>query len=202
MDREKLREEITLWNRCINNEKGAWDDFYERYHKLIWKPIHQKIPDHHVKFDKEDIFIEAFIRIKRKLYQWKRRARLTTYVGCITRSAIIDYMRKHRKVITLGNRNVISIYGDEEDENGEKRIDPDDPRADPKFIEGKIYVDEILSSRNFSSQEVLLIKLRFLEERSPKEVADRFGVSLAVVYTRESRVRSKLKKLILAGDSL
>lgn len=198
MDREKLREEITLWNRCINNEKGAWEDFYERYHRLIWSLIHKKIPDHHVKFDKEEIFNEAFLRIKRKLYQWKRRARLTTYVGCITRSAIIDYIRKHGRFISVGERGTSSIY--EENKDGEKKIDPVDPRADPKFIEGKIYVNEILSL--FPPEDALLIKLRFVEGHSPEKVANMLSISVNALYTRESRVRSKLREQVLAGENL
>jgi RNA polymerase sigma factor (sigma-70 family) len=181
MDEEQLNEEIQLWKRCIDNEKGAWETFFERYHRLIWWVINRELPG--AGFDKDDIFQEASEKIIKSISQWKKKASLATYIRVISRNATIDYIRKHGRNIELGEDSAIS-----RDEMKEKK----DDKADPELLYNKIDIAKILKS--LSRQDALLIRMRYFDGDSSEDIAAFFHISVNALHTRESRALSKLKK--------
>ena len=198
-----LKEEIELVEWCLRNEMGAWDTFYKRYEKLIWKVIYQKLPDNYAKFDKNVIFWEAFEKIWRTLYQWRREARLTTYIGVIVRSVTIDYIKREGRIITLGSEEEDSeevslpVKKTVDEDNYDKPIGVYSGVKSFRKEERKIYVKELLNqiSESLLPREKIYVTLDFLKEWPPEELADFFHISKEAVYTMRCRVLAKLKKI-------
>jgi RNA polymerase sigma factor (sigma-70 family) len=198
-----LKEEIELVKWCLRNERGAWETFNKRYKNLIWTVINQKLPGEYTKYNKDVIFWEAFEKIVRALYQWRRETRLTTYIGVIVRSVTIDHIRRESRYIRVAPEKDDS----EEVSSPVKETPDEDPYDKPIGVysgvksfgkeERKIYVKELLNhfSESLLPQEKKFVKLHFLYGWPLEELADFFQINKKAVYTRKCRVLAKLKKI-------
>ncbi len=165
-------DDVTLCKRCLSGDRSAWDAFVDRYKKLVCSTVRETLKTYGNPpgIDWHDIYQDVFVKLLEKLHQWQRKATLATYVRAIAFRTTIDWLRERRH-ITL--------------ENDKRTVDPDP-------VPG-IFVKEFL--KYLTEKERLLVKLFFIEECPPEEIAQTLNKDVGAIYVMKSRLLDKLRKL-------
>jgi len=105
-----LNNELRLIRRCARGDKRAWDEFLERYSRLIYNYINRILNTNGWSFAEShasDIFQDIFsLLIKdncRKLRSFKAKngCTLASWLRQVTINFTIDYVRKIRSVVSI-----------------------------------------------------------------------------------------------------
>ncbi len=165
-------DDVILWKKCRDGDRSAWNTLVERYKKLVCSTIRETLRTYGNPpgIDWHDIYQDVFVKLLENLHQWQRKATLATYVRVIAYRTTIDWLRE-RKHITL--------------ENDQRTVDPDP-------VPG-IFVKEFLEY--LTEQERLLVKLFFIEEWPPEDIARTLNKDIGAIYVMKSRLLDKLRKL-------
>jgi len=109
-------DDLEFVRRCSEGDKQSWDQFVEKYSRLIYSYIHSVLKLKGVSPSKEntdDIFQDIFVLLtkdnfrKLKTFQGKNGCSLASWLRQVTVNFTIDYVRRLKPVISI----------DEEDEN-------------------------------------------------------------------------------------
>jgi len=95
-DRMPLEEE--LLRRCARGEESAYRELVERLEKPLINFLYRFVGDRQAA---EDLFQETFVRVIRRLGDFRPEASLTTWVYTIARNLALDSLksrRRHREV--------------------------------------------------------------------------------------------------------
>ncbi len=101
-----IEKEKDVVNRCLAGEKQAWDEFVEKYSKLIYNAIYRTLELKGYKIESdlvEDLYQEFFISIlkddyrKLRKFTWKNDCSIATWLCVIARNMIFDFIRKDIK---------------------------------------------------------------------------------------------------------
>ena len=91
-------EDIRLWERCMAGDRVSWEIFVDQYSRLVCKTILDTLKrfSNRSNVDWKDVYQDAFLKLKQKLHQWKRKSTLTTYIRAVAYHATIDRIRKQK----------------------------------------------------------------------------------------------------------
>ncbi|MEO8354172.1 MAG: sigma-70 family RNA polymerase sigma factor [Chthoniobacteraceae bacterium] len=131
----------------------------------------------------DDLAQEIFLRVFRKLGQFRHEAPFQHWLARITISTCYDFLRKERRV-----REQVALDAVE--------FDLRDVSVENAAAAG--HARELLAwaMRSLSADERLILTLCEIEERSVKEVAGLTGWSESNVKVRAFRARQSLKKIL------
>lgn len=132
----------------------------------------------------EDLHQEIFLEVWRRGPQYDpRRAALSTWVMLIARSRTIDHLRKR-----------IPEPRDPSDPVAGAVFDREDPSAAPDAAIEGWRIAALLD--RLPEDEAELLRMRFHDELSQTEIAERTGVPLGTVKTRMIRALRRLRTMI------
>lgn len=172
MDREELQKLIEE----AKKDREAFGRLYDMYQPSIYNFVARRVPSVH---DAEDVTEQVFEKVLRAIRTFEPgRASLETWLYKITNNAIIDYYRARET--TGGAVEAGSLYKFDEGE-------------DPELSERYIVLIELLKELPPAYQEIL--SLRFIEDRSNKEIASLLGRSNRYVAVRVHRGLKALRGL-------
>lgn len=165
----------------MNEKNHRLDDFFEMYGDMVFRQAYQVLKDHHAA---EDIAQETFVRLSRdldKLSDWMVRVWLLR----TAKNLAIDHLRKGGKYKT--------VLGYDED----FRNVPADIFADPGILaEKKDESDrKIMALKNLSREKPEWFQILMMSEVDGiknQEIANRLGISAALVSKRKERARKWL----------
>lgn len=196
-------EELKLIRRCIRRDKAAWDEFVQRYGRLIYYVTQQTIKRHGLsaaQADLDDVYGDVLLSLVHNRYALLRRYdpqySFVNWLGMITKARCIDYYRKK------GHFPLASAKMDSEDDEApqvqdEKTAVPQDQMDRNETIQ---LLNEVLSS--MPARDRIIIKLFFFEQKKYREIARLMKMSVGVVASNIFRAKAKLmKKLEDAGIS-
>ncbi len=137
----------------------------------------------------DDLAQEIFVRVFRKLDQFRQEAPFQHWLARITISTCYDFLRKERRV-----REQVALDAVE--------FDLRDVSVENAAAAG--HARELLAwaMRSLSADERLILTLCEIEERSVKEVASLTGWSESNVKVRAFRARQSLKKILESRNEL
>jgi RNA polymerase sigma factor (sigma-70 family) len=189
-------DDLDFAQRCAKADKIAWEEFLQKYSRLIYSYINSIIRIKGRVFEPsviEEIFHEIIASLiqnnfkKLKTFQGKNKASLASWLRQVTINFSLDYLRKNKQPL-------VSI---------------DEP------IEGELTLSEIIPYRSLSASEELLKKEKaetlidciqrldlddkfFLELNirmglSLEELKNFFRVTRAVIDMRRRRIIERLK---------
>ncbi len=166
-----------LATRFVAGDERAVEEIHEQYGATVFGYLKQTLRDRGAA---EDVFQHVMAEAwKRRAQYDSARAGLTTWLLMIARSRAIDEMRKQRP-------------------------DPIDPESisGPAQDSGE---DQILESwrirqllDDLPEEERVLLEMRFFEDRSQTEIADRTGIALGTIKARMVRGLDRLRTLLEA----
>jgi len=189
-------DENTLLEKCLAQDKKAWDVFVERYNRLVYKAIVQTLRKYSVASENqivEDLFQTVFLSLieynYRKLRQFQGKCKLSGWLHIIAVRITIDFLRK--KSIHL------SLNGETEQEKSIKeRITNGNPLSDELIDqeEEKMIFNKVKNELN--AREQLFVELYYSRELSSAKVAKIMNITPNNVYQLKSRVREKMKEIV------
>lgn len=190
-----LSDEDTLLEKCLAQDKKAWDVFVEKYNRLIYSAIIQTINKYSYPTENqivEDIFQTVFLSLiennYKKLRQFQKKCKLSSWLHMISVKTTIDFFKK--KSIKL------SINGETSEEKDlREKTTNGNPLPDEIFNqkEGKIIFEAIKSK--LKAKEQLFIELYYCRELSTDEVSEIMNITQNNAYQIKRRIRDKMREI-------
>ena len=191
-----FHDDIKLVERCISQDKKAWDAFVKKYNRLISHSIVQTLTRYFFSLENqivEDLFHSVFLSLIedncKKLRQFRWRCSLSSWLHVIAARVTIDYLRKQSTGLSL---------------NGE--TDDEIPLKD-KLANGNPLPDEMLEhkeervifeqiKKSLTKRELIFLELYYSRELSPFEISRILNTTENNVYQVKNLVRKKMKKVV------
>ena len=150
-----------------------WEDFSNVLRGFIFGQVRDEVMT-------DDILQEVFIKIIDNIDKLKDKTKLRAWLYQITRNAIIDHYRHHKKEVSMPEilENVT-----------------DEPEVEAQFSEDLGPCIRDLMERLPDKYKVA-IELTEFEGLTQKEMGGRLGLSLAGAKSRAQRARKKLRQLL------
>jgi RNA polymerase sigma factor (sigma-70 family) len=189
-------DERELVERCVDNDRAAWNELVTRYSALVYASIHRTLRARGVRIDADDvaelhnsIFLALYENDCRRLRQFGGRCRLTSWIKVVSVNYTIDKLRQRFRVRWL------SI--DDTDDDGynpfaERLVAEDpDPEHRASSREETLALAQVIDELTDADRQ--LLERLFLEDVPFQDIADELGTSLGAVYTRKNRLVARLK---------
>lgn len=173
------RQERRIAAGLRRGDTGALRALYDEHASMVFGYLQRVLGN---RATAEDVLQQVFTEAWRRGEQYDPdRASLTTWLMTIARSRAIDELRRHvpepRDPTTLP-------------ETGE---DSQSERLAERFRLGRLIAV-------LPPDEAEMLRLRFYEELTQTEIADRTGIALGTVKTRMVRALERMRDLIEADD--
>ena len=190
---DKALADFKLIDQAIEGNEKAYAELMNRH----WKSVHYALLKM-VKNDEDaqDLTIEAFTKAFKSLPNFKKDFPFYTWLFNIARNGCVDFIRKNKiETISIGIDDTICV------ENGDTVIfEIKDDKLNPQeetIKNQKIAVIRVMD-KLLPRKYQKLVNMRYFEEFSHKEIAERLEVSMGTVKVQLRRARELLYDL--AGD--
>lgn len=175
-----------LLRRCLNRERGAWNDFVDRFLGLVYHVIHFTAYHRSVPLppeDVEDVAAELMLAIVADDYSVLRKFRgqssLATYLTVITRRLCVQALQKRLSQKEGSSQDMATL------ERKKVRL-PSDHAIDNK--------EEVVSMlKKLPSRERRVVRLRYLEGRSYEEIATKLDLPVNSIGPILNRAKKLLR---------
>lgn len=163
----------------LKGDEGALEILIKRYLKPIYSFTFRFVGD---SATAEDITQETFVRVWRNLKKFDKNKKFKTWIFSIAKNASIDWLKK-KKAVPFSNF---------ENENGEnslinKLADFILPPKEPLLA---------MAMEKLPSKYRMTLSLRYDDQFTFREIAERLGESINTVKSKHRRAISLLGKLI------
>jgi len=171
------------------NDQNAYSEIMKSYKNSIYFTILKMIKN---RDDAEDLTIEAFSKAFKNLHKFKKEFTFSTWLFRIATNNTIDFIRKKK----LATNSIHTSLKDEAGQNIE--LDIKDSNLNPNEItvknEKKIIVRQLVNKLPEKYQN--LVKLRYFEELSYKEIAHKTNSPLGTIKAQLFRARDLLFEIM------
>ncbi|PID39851.1 MAG: hypothetical protein CSA65_01200 [Proteobacteria bacterium] len=189
------RSERELLGAVLKREPGAWDEFYERYERLIIACVRKVLLRYGVPCLAEDledllntVCLELLRRDFKKLraYDPERGFKLSSWVGLIATNAAHDSLRRRGPAM----RSL--------DDAPSNYPDASDPAPSPSDLALLRERQDLLNeaAAHLSPGEQAFLHHYYREGMEPAQIAETLGISINTVYSRKNKVRANLSKIV------
>ncbi len=189
MNNPKAKRDYALIREAVyNNSQKAYAELMANYRDSLYMLMFKMVNN---SYEAEDLTIEAFCKAFKHLHQYTGESAFSTWLFKIASNNCVDFMRKKRiDTLTLN-------YDSEEYDRGiPMDINDDTPNPEERmFSKEKAYV-----VRSFVEQlkphYKELILLRYYEELSYEEIAQRLNIPLGSVKAKLFRAKEMLQAIM------
>ena len=166
-------------DRARNGDKAAFAELYDTNVDSVYRYLLYRVRE---PSDAEDlcseVFTRAFANIHR--YRWQGKSFLA-WLYTIARNAVTDRRRRDRPTVEIDN-----AFG----------LSDDAPTAHERAVHGEA-VDALRGAvRHLTSEQQEVLVLRFVENRSSREVATMLGKNEGAIRALQFRALGRLRKLM------
>jgi RNA polymerase sigma factor (sigma-70 family) len=188
-------EDLEFIKRCIKADKNAWNEFVQRYSRLIYGCIHSALKSYGFTFAGEftnDIFQDIFLSLakdncrKLKTYRAKNQCSFSTWLYLVSINHTIDYLRK--------THAHASIEAQDEGSPGLKDLLPD---CAPNVAQELSFQEDLRQLKDcvggLELDDRYFLKLHLHKNLSLEELKGHFKISRAAVDMRKSRIMKLLR---------
>ena len=161
------------------------NNFYEKYNPQIRAIVARILNYANQARDIDDCVNAVYLELMEKLQQYNEtRGSMAAFVAIVARSAALNYCKSNM-------RKAGELIGDEKF----------DILSDPIEIENKVEFEMLVKSIKvkLNEQERILFTMRFIYYYTPEEIAKTFKITRNTVDKRVSRLRNKVKNLLIKG---
>lgn len=192
-----------MLDRCINNDRIAWDEFVKRYRGIVRKAAYYRLYKTSVSGsmdDIDDIVQEVFLVLWKddKLAGIRDPACLVGWLTVVTINMAASYRRKQRK-IAMTTTPLDQKLSDDSDITLADTI----PSTQPDPL-GVLRLQEELTRLNrdlyaLNENERIAVCLKFYDEKSQDDIARLMGVPSNTVASLVHRAKGKLRMSMAEG---
>jgi RNA polymerase sigma factor (sigma-70 family) len=187
---------------CLKKDRRSWDKFVERYSKVVYWAIRDRLKRFGYNFEDEDIndiHQDVFLALwdGDKLKQIRDRDKVAGWLAMVAGNAAIDYFRRMKR---QSPPNSISIYEEiyKNDDGGAKTLEDVLPSKAPgpdriaQLGEAREVLESIIEALN--PKEKIAVKLDLLHGMKHTEIAEALHIPVNTVATTVARAKIKLKE--------
>lgn len=191
--------DLEFVQRCVSGDKLAWDEFVDKYSRLIYKYIHSVLVSTGSggslsQDDISDLFQDIFLSLvednfrKLKSFKGKNGCSLASWLRQVAVNQTIDYMRKHKTVISLDaetngeESSLMEIISDDAQDSVENLINQE------RIVELKDCIDKL------DTEDKYFLELHINQGLSPNELEGVLRISRGSIDMRKSRIIKRLKE--------
>lgn len=190
-------DDLEFVRRCASQDKQAWDEFVDKYSRLVHNYIHAVLADRNYLASKEiinDLYQEVFLHLIKddfkKLRQFKGKSgcSLASWLRIITINLTLDFLRRQKPDISL----------DEEPQDSAQALIgflPDERNTEPA---------DILSSQerfknlyecinDLNSSDKYFVEMHIYRNVNLEYIRKTLNISRSAVDMRKSRIIERLK---------
>jgi RNA polymerase sigma-70 factor (ECF subfamily) len=186
----RAKEDMAFVTAALGGDQKAYAKLMSRYKDSIYFLLLKMV---HNEDDANDLTIEAFGKAFSNLAKYTPDFAFSTWLYKIALNNCIDFIRK-KKIETL------SIHDSVENEKGESHyIDIQSTSADPEESYVKDQRSKILRDviEKINPKYRMLIELRFFDELSYEEIAEKTKLPLGTVKAQLFRAKNLLYQILL-----
>lgn len=185
----KALEDFKLIDRAIQGDDNAYAKLLQRYKRPVYHMVLKMVRNID---DADDLTIEAFAKAFRGLHRFKKDYTFSTWLFRIATNNTIDYIRKKRL-------NTLSIENTYTDDDGQSvSIDVEDDNNDPQEEAIRAQKAELLLQfvDKLPGKYQKLVRLRYYDELSYEEIAERIDAPLGTVKAQLHRARELMYEMV------
>lgn len=179
--------EQNIIDRICRGDTAAFQRLVERYKKKIYFLAYDILGDHH---EAEDISQEVFIKVFRSLRNFRRDAKMSSWIYQITANTCIDALRKKKSKpqVNLEDFNHVSLQDNLA--GGGTRVQNPELSAEASIMQHKIQN----ALHKVTPKERTVFVMRHYNDLKIKEIAETLQVSSGTIKSLLFRALKKLRK--------
>jgi RNA polymerase sigma-70 factor (ECF subfamily) len=185
----RAREDLDLVKQATAGDQRAYARLMSRYKDSIYFLLLKMV---HNEDDANDLTIEAFGKAFSNLHKYTPDFAFSTWLYKIALNNSIDFIRR-KKIETLSIHDAVENDKGESFEIDIRSTSPDPEERYVRQQRGKILRDVI---EKINPKYRLLIELRFFEELSYEEIAQRTNLPLGTVKAQLFRAKNLLYQIL------
>jgi len=189
-------DDLEFVKRCVKGDSAAWNEFIEKYSRLIYNYIYQVLKAKSAQQANEecvdDIFQEIFLLLtqnnfkKLNSFKAKNNCRLASWLRQVVVNYAIDYLRKIKPTVSLDEES--------QDEFSLKNTLFDRAQAPIDLLVSKEKISGLKDCiRKLDTDDKFFMELHLNQGISLEELKIIFEVSRGTVDMRKSRIIERLK---------
>ncbi len=178
-----IADDATLVDAALEGDHRAFEALITRYREAIYRLMIARTGSTH---DANDLIQETLIKVYVNLPRYSKQYTFGQWIYTIARNTLIDSQRRRHDDFSLDDRFSIS---DAKNPSPEQSVINNQDRT---LIENSI--------NRLSATHAQLFRMRFIEEYSYEEIAEKLQMPLGSVKTNIHRARTKICKYLLEGD--
>ena len=184
--------DLELVEMALERDASAFEQLFTRYKKDLFQLYMQRTGNN--RSDTSDILQETFIKVFLNLRKYNPVYPFGQWINAIARNTFIDFTRKRKD-------NVLSI--DNQSPSG-AQINPPANSANPeeKMMQYQTGKELDKTLEKLPPRYKQMITMRFIQEYSYEEIAEKLDMPLGTVKTQIHRAREKFYQLISNSDSI
>jgi RNA polymerase sigma factor (sigma-70 family) len=200
-DGQHLFSPDELIQNCARKDKRAWDIFVERYSRVIFWAIRDRLKRFGYNFDEgdiEDIHQDVFISLwsDNKLTQIKDKDKVAGWLAMVAGNAAVDYFKKMKR---QSPPNSLSIYEEiyKSGSGGDKTLEDvltsrdTGPGKQVNLNDISELVDSAIDS--LKPKERMVVKLNLLHGMKHRDIAEALKMPVNTVSTMIARAKEDLR---------
>jgi len=179
-------EDLTLVLDAQHGSTAAFEKLVKRHERRMFRIAHNLL---HHREDAEDAVQEAFLNVFRKLQQFQRRSKFSTWLARITVNQALTKLRREPAFWS-------SLAEAPQDEADIMPLEIADWAPDPETVYTTLELRELLEKnlRRLNPNVRCVFLLHDVEGLSLEETAQALGIGMSAVKTRSFRARLQLRK--------
>ncbi|MBS1657402.1 MAG: sigma-70 family RNA polymerase sigma factor [Chitinophagales bacterium] len=185
----RAKEDLELVKQATAGDQRAYAKLMSRYKDSIYFLLLKMV---HNEDDANDLTIEAFGKAFSNLHKYTPDFAFSTWLYKIALNNSIDFIRR-KKIETLSIHDAVENDKGESFEIDIRSTSPDPEERYVRQQRGKILRDVI---EKINPKYRLLIELRFFEELSYEEIAQRTSLPLGTVKAQLFRAKNLLYQIL------
>ena len=178
-----IADDRRLVELVLEGDDAAFEHLFNRYREAIRRLFVQRLgASAEADADADDLLQETFIKVYLNIHRYDNRYTFGQWLYTIARNTFVDFARKSRTSLSIDEHfaapAATTPTPEESIINSQQRMQID------RFLE------------QLSEQHRILFRLRFLEEYSYEEIAERLQMPMGSVKTGIHRARERMCKMI------
>lgn len=185
--------------RMLLRDAFAWREFQRRFDRLIFRCIHRVVRRSARPMGSEDVreihatfLLELMSRDMHRLRSFcpERGSQLGSWVGMLATNTARDYLR------AMGRQPSHMELVEAEHVSSPERLPSEWVTDRQRLAE----IHEVVES--FSSRDRDFVRLSFLDELEPEEIAERMQISVKTVYSKKHKIQQRLVRALGGGGEI
>ncbi|MFI3248179.1 MAG: RNA polymerase sigma factor [Rikenellaceae bacterium] len=188
LEKYVVAEDKLLVEWALEGDNVAFEFLIMRYSESISRLMVSRLGGDSAQ-DADDLMQESFIKVYVNLHRYDPKYTFGQWIYTIARNTFIDYHRRRQDELSLDER--FAATSEERGPNPEQSIINSQKRTQ---------IDEGIARLSPRHQE--LFRMRFLEEYSYEEIAEKLAMPLGSVKTNIHRARVQMCQFITERENI